>query len=426
MTQQTLSWLEALKVYKRKSVIVMFFLGFSAGLPYLLIFSTLTAWLRDEGVTRTAIGFFGWIGITYSIKLFWAPVLDSLKVPVLDGLLGHRRSWLLVAQLGVALSLLGMSSLTPTTQMGLLIVCAFGVAFSSATQDIVIDAFRIESDKDDVQAALAASYFLAYRLALLFSGAAALYFADIWSWRISYLIMAAAMGVGLVTTLVISEPKYAVLSKLDADPFSWSGAYDAFIKPFWDFFERNGTMALGLLFFVAFYRISDITMGIMANPFYLDLGFTKTEIASVSKVFGFFMTIFGSFIGGLFVVKYGIHRPLIFGAVSVALTNFLFAYLSHLGPVIEGLAMTITADNFCGGFAGAVFLAYLASLTNRAYSASQYALFSSLMTLPGKVISGFSGVVVDSQGYSVFFIYAALMGLPAIILSYWIYLRERS
>lgn len=415
------SWIETLKLYKHPRAITLFFLGFSAGLPLLLVFSTLSAWLTDYDVSRTQIGFFAWIGITYSIKVLWSPIVDRLPFWQLTQRFGQRRGWMLAGQLGVFISLLALSLLSPDQHLMAIAIISVIVAFSSATQDIAIDAYRIESAPSRLQGALAATYIFGYRVALLISGAGALFIADISSWSISYLCMALCMGLGVITVLIIDEPKriteqsnQIILSTKNIVPWFRS----AIKGPFVDFFKRNGTkMAIIILAFVGAFRISDIIMGIMANPFYLDLGFTKTDIASISKVFGFFMLMLGTALGGLLVARFGIMRSLLVGAIMVAATNLLFAVLATIGPNKIALAIVISADNLSGGIATTVFIAYLSSLTNTMYTATQYALFSSFMTLPGKFISGFSGVVVDAQGYIFFFSYAALLGLPAILLT---------
>ena len=424
------TWRQAFFVYAQPRVLGMIFLGFSAGLPFLLVFSTLSAWLRDEGVARSIIGFFSWVGVTYSIKVFWAPVIDRLPIPILTRLLGKRRSWMLLAQVGIALGLVGMGVADSKTQLQLIAFFAVWVAFCSATQDIVIDAYRIEAVVPELQGAMAATYVLGYRVALLVAGAGAFYIADYTSWQIAYYVMAATMLVGLVATLIIKEPEHKVSElarQVERELESVVGSessigrlaawfVDAVVSPFVEFFRRNGKAGLIILALIAVYKMSDITMGVMANPFYLDLGFSKKEIADISKIFGFFMTIFGASLGGVMVVRYGIMRPLLFGAVMVALTNLLFALLAVSEPSLMLLAGVISADNLSGGIATSVFIAYLSSLTSSTYTATQYALFSSLMTLPAKLMGGFSGVVVDSFGYSTFFIYASAVGLPAIVL----------
>ena len=435
------SWRETLRVYREPRVLGMIFLGFSAGLPFLLVFSTLSAWLREAGIERTVIGFFSWVGVTYSIKVFWAPVIDRLPLPWLTARLGKRRSWMLIAQVTIAAGLVGMALTDPGTHITTLALLALLVAFGSATQDISIDAYRIEALDVRYQGAMAAAYVLGYRVALLVAGAGAFYIASYSSWSTAYLVMAALMGVGLATTLSIREPGHrvdartrelehdleAVLGVEDARAtrparlLAWFS--DAVISPFVEFFRRNGAWAFVILMLIGAYRISDITMGVMANPFYLDLGFSKTEIADVTKIFGFFMTIAGAAVGGLLVARFGVWRPLLLGAVLVASTNLLFAWLAASEPSLLWLAFVVSADNLSGGLATSVFVAYLSGLTNQAYTATQYALFSSLMTLPAKFLGGFSGIVVDAHGYFVFFAYAAALGVPAILLVTLLWLR---
>ncbi|MCG8324855.1 MAG: AmpG family muropeptide MFS transporter [Thiotrichales bacterium] len=427
------NWTDALAVYTRPRVVAMIFLGFSAGLPFLLVFSTLSAWLRDAGVELSTIGFFSWIGITYSIKVFWAPVIDRLPLPVLTRALGKRRSWMLLAQLTIAAGLIGMSACAPTQQLETLAVLGLLVAFGSATQDITIDAYRIEALEPRFQGAMAATYVFGYRVALLVAGAGAFYVAEGQSWSFAYLVMAVLMIVGMLTTLIIREPDNDITPSTREMEVSLehsiglvkSGSLvnrlgvwfvDAVVSPFVDFFKRNGHMAVVILLLIGTYKLSDITMGVMANPFYLDLGFSKKEIADVTKIFGFFMTIFGAALGGVFVTRYGLHKPLLAGSVLIIITNLFFVYLALSGPSLVSLAMVISADNLSGGFATSAFIAYLSSLTNRAYTATQYALFSSLMTLPAKFIGGFSGVIVDASNYAWFFLYAGLLGVPALLL----------
>ncbi len=414
-------WLAAFKVYSQPRVISMIFLGFAAGLPFLLVFSTLSAWLRDEGLSRSIIGFFSWVGITYSIKVFWAPVIDRLPLPWLTQHLGRRRSWMLVAQLGIALGLGGMALLDPHQQLATIALLAVLVAFSSSTQDIVIDAYRIEAVDETLQGAMAATYVLGYRIALLVAGAGAFYIAEFSSWRAAYLSMAGLMGIGIFTTLWVSEPAASAPPSLSKTTLHWRQRLsqwfrDAVLGPFLEFFHRNGRIALLILTLIAIYKISDITMGVMANPFYLDLGFSKKEIADVTKLFGFFMTIAGAGLGGILVARFGIMHPLLLGAIMVASTNLLFALLAVSDPSLVHLAVVVSADNLSGGLATAAFIAYLSSLTNQAYTATQYALFSSLMTLPAKFLGGFSGIIVDDFGYPQFFVYAAALGIPAILL----------
>ncbi|PKM11833.1 MAG: AmpG family muropeptide MFS transporter [Gammaproteobacteria bacterium HGW-Gammaproteobacteria-3] len=427
------NWRDACLVYARPEMLGMAFLGFSAGLPFLLVFSTLSAWLRDEGAALSVIGFFSWVGVTYSIKVFWAPVVDRLPLPWLTRLLGRRRAWMLLAQIGIAAGLIGMGGADVHTQLPQIAALAVWVAFCSSTQDVVVDAYRIEVVVPEYQGAMAAAYVLGYRIALLVAGAGAFYVADYFGWRAAYFVMAACMGIGVLTTLLVREPERRQSEKIahleqsleralgvderenwGARALAWFS--DAVLSPFVEFFRRNGKYGILILMLIALYKMSDITLGVMANPFYLDLGFSKKEIADVSKVFGFLMTIAGAALGGVLVVRYGIMRPLLLGAVMIALTNLLFAMLAVIKPSLILLAAVVSADNLSGGIATSVFIAYLSGLTSAAYTATQYALFSSLMTLPAKLLGGFSGLVVDRYGYEVFFVYSASVGLPAVVL----------
>ena len=415
MIRSSKDWRAAFSVYRNTRVISMVFLGFSAGLPFLLVFSTLSAWLRAEDVDRAAIGFFSWIGITYSIKVFWAPIVDRVPLPFLTRCFGRRRGWMLLAMMGIAAGLLGMAGTEPSSDLSRLALCALLVAFSSATQDISIDAYRIEAVSHELQGAMAATYQLGYRMALLVAGGGALLLADAVNWSITYVFLSSLTIIGIATVLVIDEPETSeVLAPPVGGIKDWVSI--ALVNPFVDFFSRNGRFALVVLLFIGLFRISDLLMGVMANPFYIDIGFSLTEIGLIIKIYGTVATITGAFLGGLLVARYGIMRPLLAGAILLATTNLLFSVLAAIGPDIVMLTATITADNLSAGFAGTVFIAYLSSLTSRAYTATQYALFTSLMTLPGKLIGGFTGIAVNAFGYVEFFIYAALAGLPAIIL----------
>jgi len=413
----------------------MLFLGFSAGLPFLLVFSTLTLWLNGVGVDKITIGFFSWIGITYSIKFFWAPIIDRVPMLFLTRWLGKRRSWMLVGQIGIACGLIGMASTNPQTDLAMMAWFGLLVAFSSATQDVALDAYRIEAMDSEYQGAMAANYVLGYRLGTLVAGAGALYIADAADWPMSYLIMAVLTSVGMLTVLIIREPEHVtseatlqqeqhtveVIERTGHLPSSLhqiqAWFINSVISPFADFVSRFGVLAIVILIFVGVYRMSDITLAVMANPFYQDLGFTNTDIANISKVFGFAMTLMGIYLGGILIVRYGIKKPLILGAVLVTVTNLLFAYMATLGADKIWLSIVIGSDSFSGGLATSAFIAYLSSLTSPNYTATQYALFSSFMTLPAKVLGGFSGVIVLNFGYQYFFTYAAMLGLPAILLA---------
>ena len=422
------SWVDAWRIYTRPTVLGMVFFGFSAGLPYLLVFSTLTAWLTEEGVSRSAIGLFAWVGMTYSVKVIWAPIVDRAAIPFFGRVLGQRRSWILFGQMLVVYGLIAIS-IFGVSNLPLLALFSVIVAFGSSTQDIAIDAYRIEAIEEEYQGAMSASYILGYRIALLIAGAGAFYVASFTAWSNVYLVMAVLMCVGFGAVMLAKEPLLSrqglireTDSALNTQKFTF---LNAVVNPFKDFFVRNGSFALLIILLIGVYRLSDIVMGIMANPFYLDMGYSKIEIANITKLFGFFMTIFGAFVGGLLVIKWGVGRCLLIGAVAVATTNLFFAQLALLAnPDLNWLAVTVSLDNLSGGFATTAFIAYLSGLTNKAYTATQYALFSSLMTLPGKFMSGFSGFVVDSYGYFTFFLSAAALGLPAILLI-WFYFKNQ-
>jgi PAT family beta-lactamase induction signal transducer AmpG len=363
---------------------------------------------------------FAWVGLLYAFKFAWAPLVDQLRIPLLTRVLGRRRSWMLFAQIGVAGALVAMATFGPTENLITFAGLAVFVAFSSATQDIAVDAWRIEAVGPEVQGAMAASYQLGYRVALLISGGGALAIGDEISFSLAYQVMAVLMGIGMITVLVISEPEATLQNSAQKlsilqEPAHWFN--EAVIQPFAEFFTRNASQAVVILLFIGIYRISDMVLGVMANPFYLETGFSGLQIFGYVKTVGLFAVLGGAALGGVAVLRYGLGGPLVFGAIILAVTNLSFAGLAIVGANIPFLVLTICADNLAQGFTGTVFIAYLSSLTNISYTATQYALFTSLMVLPGKFLSGFSGVVVDAVGWISFFLYASLMGIPAIILA---------
>ena len=417
------SWLRDLRVYLEWPSIRMFFLGFSAGLPLLLVLGTLSFWLREVGIDRSTIGYLSWVGLFYAGKWLWAPLVDRVPIFFLTKRLGRRRSWLLFAQTLIIIGLLGMASSDPKQDLQPIILFALLVAFASATQDIALDAFRIESAKPQYQAALAASYQTGYRLAMIWAGAGALwlaaraeqgigvYFAN--AWQFAYLVMALSIGVGVITTLLSPEPQM-VKALRARSPKEW--LLQTIVQPFADFIGRYRWHALLILALIGIYRISDVVMGIMANSFYVDMGYSKDEVAAITKVFGVIMTLLGAFLGGILALRFGVMRILFLGAVLSAASNLLFAWLSTRGHDLNGLVWVISADNLSSGIASAAFIAYLSSLTNVQYSATQYALFSSMMLLAPKWLAGFSGVYVDRFGYESFFTTTALIGIPVLVL----------
>jgi PAT family beta-lactamase induction signal transducer AmpG len=482
----------------------MLFLGFSAGVPILLIFSTLGLWLNEAGIAKSSITYFSWAALGYSFKFVWAPLVDCLPLPILTKLLGRRRSWMLVSQLAIMAAIWLMSSVDPQAGVDGLEVMAIGavlLGFSSATQDIVIDAYRIESADKNMQSMLSATYIAGYRIGMLVAGAGGLFLANYFgstkelysfsAWSNTYLIMIMVMMVGVLTTLLIKEPalnrnnkeystkdyvRFFVLFLMIVVAFIATFIYSAdvvksvkssltemfsneylsgfvvgtlrmmlaiagatvaakvlialnivnssmvnatYVEPVKDFFNRYGlNVSLLLLAVIGLYRVSDIVLGVMANIFYQDMGFSKIEIATVAKTFGLFMTITGGFLGGLMAIRFGVFRVLFLGAVLSAVTNLLFIVLANVGHDITWLYITITMDNLSAGLAGAAFIAFLSSLTNVKFTAVQYAIFSSLMTLLPKIFGGYSGTLVEMFGYIEFFIITTLIGLPILWLVY--------
>lgn len=494
------SWLESIDMFRQPQVISMLFLGVSAGIPLLLIFSSLSLWLRESGVDRSAVTYFSWAALGYSFKFVWAPLVDRLSLPFLTEQLGRRRSWLLLSQVLIMFSIVAMALIDPAASqtLTLMAVAAVFLGFSAATQDIVIDAYRIESAEENLQAMMSASYIAGYRVGMLIAGAGALYLAaylgstteqyNYFAWKSTYLIMASMMTIGLVTTLLITEPAqqdnttaglknemgllllfvFAVIGFIGCYLFSSdlvqalslglnqivsnhhlasfviellrllvalfvataiakllirtqivepTQFQKAYIDPVRDFFQRYGlTLAWTLLALIGFYRISDIVLGVISNVFYQDLGFTKTTIANAVKLFGLVMTIVGGFLGGIMAIRFGVIRILFLGAVLSSATNLLFVLLAQVGMDINLLYLVVAADNLCAGLASAAFVAFLSSLTNISFTATQYAIFSSLMTLLPKVIGGYSGSIVEGLGYETFFTITAFMGLPVLLL----------
>jgi PAT family beta-lactamase induction signal transducer AmpG len=417
------SWAYTLKVYLEAPTLRMFALGFSAGLPLMLVLGTLSFWLREAGIERTTISELSWVGLVYGFKWVWAPLVDRLPIPLLTKWMGRRRSWLLLAQLMIIGGLVGMALHDPKLALQPIVWCALMVAFGSATQDIALDALRIESADVDRQAALAAAYQTGYRLAMIWAGAGVLWIAagaeiagisayQHNAWKTAYLMMALSMLTGIVTVVFSKEPIQIILPPAK-NLSEW--LQSTLIGPFSEFFVRYRWQAVLVLALISVYRISDVVMGIMANPFYVDMGYTKMEVATVSKIYGVIMTLAGAFIGGAMSMRIGVMRVLMLGALSAA-SNLLFSWLAGHGHDVNALIFVISADNLSSGIASAAFIAYLSGLTNIKYSATQYAIFSSIMLLLPKFLAGFSGAYVDKFGYSNFFIATALLGVPVVIL----------
>jgi PAT family beta-lactamase induction signal transducer AmpG len=440
--KQRTGWLQAVLVYRNPKVLAMLFLGFSAGLPFMLVFSTLSAWLREAGIERTAIGMLSWVGLVFTLKFFWAPIVDRVALPWLTRWLGRRRSWMLIAQVGIVLSLVHLAASNPVSgALAPIAIAALALAFCSATQDIALDAWRIESAPVAMQGAMAAAYQLGYRIAIIVGSAGALWIAADIGWNAAYMTMAVLATIGIVTTLVVSEPEASMRREsFENEPqvarflerkAHWprtlrnAGAWfiGAVVCPFLDFFKRFGAaLAVAILVLVCTYRLTDFTMGVMANPFYLDVGYSLKEIAAVAKFFSSFATIVGVLVAGVVVAKLGALKSLGVGIVLTIVSNLAFMTLALVPePGAAALAIVVSSDNFAMAIAGTAFMAYLSSLTSSAYTATQYALFSSLYALPGKLLMGLSGAFVDHFGYPAFFLYTSALSLPAVLMLLWLW-----
>jgi len=549
-----LSTWESIKLYGERRVFVMLLLGFSAGMPNLLIFDTLSAWLRESGQTLEVIGFFALATLTYALKFVWAPLVDRTSIPFLTNIFGHRRSWMLVTQAIVILGLWLIAGSNPASSLGAMAAFAVLVGFFGATQDIVIDAWRIEAAEDTRQGAMAAAYQWGYRVAMIVAGAAPLVLAEMYNWNMSYAVMACLMGFGVLGVLMAPREKQHTIRPIPVgdvpsrpalewaewlvrlaliafmalvigvgmtakpDILGWfvagiggspeafaatvtdketgvywqlslvavglvglvlscwpipgvktrPGAYLAgsFGQPLKDFFARFGKLALLILALICFYRLADFVLNIM-NPFYLDLGFTKTELAEVRKVFGVIASVVGVALGGFSVARLGLIRTMVIGAFASPVSNLVFAWLATQGHDLFALFVAIGVDNSASGFAGTALIAYMSSLTSIGFTATQYALFSSLYALPGKLIAAQSGRIVEGSaraaeagglfgplkglfanmppdvlakgaetsgvtpaalgaGYIVFFLYSTLIGVFAIVLAFIVAARQEA
>lgn len=411
-------WIESTKVYFDRRMLAMLLLGFSSGFPYLLVFGTFSLWLKDAGVSLAAIGLFSLAKTPYSLKWLWSPIVDRVKLPVFWRL-GRRRGWALFAQICLFLALLGMSVTNPALHPWHMAVFAFLTVVASATQDIVLDAYRIESFSNREQGAGVAVFVLGYRFGTIFSGAGALFMAAVMSWENVYKVMALGALVGMVTILCSREHKEAQIITAKAENLSIGRRIAVFMKnavydPLADFAKRKHWLLI--LVFVFLYRMSDAYMAPMAYPFYDDMGFSKIEIASVIKVYGVIATIIGTLLGGILVSRYGIVKSLLWCGLLQGASNLAYVWLAYAGHDIYVLMATISIDNISGGLGTAAFVAYLSSLCNVAYTATQYALLSSFMSLARDVFAATSGFVAAAMSWSAFFILTAFMALPALLI----------
>ena len=444
----TATWRVVASNLRNPKVAAMLLLGFSSGLPLYLVGNTLGFWMRENGIDLTTIGFVSWVGLAYSLKMLWAPIIDKVDAPVLGRLLGRRRGWMLVSQAVVGAALLAMAVVQPKTgtwmlggiALDQLLVfggCALVVAFASATQDIVIDAWRIESaDNDEQQSLLIATSTLGYRAALLVTDSLILILAASVGWVVSYDVMAALMAVGVVATLFIArEPAASAQPAIrhHASLLTPQGLFDAVIGPFIAFFRDHGKLALLMLLAISLYRLPDFLLGPMANPFYSDLGIAKETVGAVRGSVGLVATVIGVAAAGLCAVRFGFMPTLVAGAILGPGSNLGFAYLALHGGDPGVFSAVMALDNFCNGFAGVALIGYMSSLTNIGYTATQYALLSSFYAMPGKVLKGLSGWSVEQleaggrsllEAYSLFFLGTALVGIPAVLLCAWLVVRK--
>ena len=480
------SWKVSLLIYKDIRVVRLLILGFSSGLPILLIFSTLSLWLKSAGIDRSTITLFSWAGLAYSFKFLWAPVIDKIPIPILSDKLGHRKSWLMLSQLLLIKLLIILGFIDPKHNLILMAIIIVCIGFCSATQDAMVDTYRIESAPQELQSAMSGTYIVGYRLGMIVAGAGSLFLASFFgaeeqfynvsAWQKTYIIMAVLQSIGLICVLMSPEPpsKRIILENFGdrlklinvffvsisifiliynvfpiikfEDPlikgifiglkvltglsgmiiiftFSTRVNYvkkDVIYSTFWDpitsFVKKYGSIAIVILVIIGLYRIADIVMGVVANLFYSDMGYTLNQIATISKFWGLIATIFGGLLGGVLASKYNNYSILLLGSILASVTNILFALLSTLEPKIVYLIIVIIADNIAAGIASVAFVAFLSSLTNVNFTTSQFALFTSLMLFLPKIIGGYSGLIVDNFGYFNFFLITALMGLPVVIL----------
>lgn len=423
-------WRELLPMLRQPRFLIMLLLGFGCGLPFMLVGNTLGFWLRSNDVELSTIGFLSWVGMAYTLKFLWAPLIDRMPAPLV-GRLGRRRGWLLLAQIGVLAGLLGMAILGPEAGLWLFGTLALTAAFASATQDIVVDAWRIESAASDAeQAMLSTLYQMGYRAALLATDALIFLIAAPLGWPTAYALMAATMFIAIGATLGSREPQTAA-SGISTPLWTLRGLNDAVFGPFIAFFRTHRQWALLMLVAISGYRLADFVMGPMANPLYADLGISTAMIGAVRGSFGLAATLAGTAIAGLFALRYGLVATLIAGAIVGPLSNLGFSWLAWSGgdPGVFTLVMVI--DNFSGGFAGIALIAWMSSLTQAGYTATQYALLSSFYALPGKLLKGFSGIAVETlsigrslpDAYALFFAGTAALAVPVVVLCLWLLRR---
>lgn len=408
-------WSHSLSIYLERRVAVITVFGFASGLPLALVYATLSAWLSDTGVSKTAIGLFVWASTAYSIKFLWSPLVDRVPLPFLTPWLGQRRSWLLASQILVAVCMVGLGSSNPAQSLWWTAVWAMALAFASATQDIVADAYRVESLDEDQLGAGAATFVFGYRIAMMVSGGGALIIAHWAGWFWAYAVMAGLMGIGMMATLISPEPIRSGAESAESgekNMIVWLRA--AVIAPFADFLQRPGWLVI--LLFVGLYKYGDALLGIMSNPFYLETGFSMAEIGVISKSYGMVMTILGGILGGVLVARMGILKALMICGILQAASNPVFALQAWIGYSVPMLTVTISAENFTGGMATTAFVAYLSSLCNVAYTATQYALLSSFMGFARTIFASGGGWLADNMDWVSYFLMTTVAAVPGLVL----------
>lgn len=429
--------IRAIKTYSDPRIVGILFFGFSSGLPLALTASTLFAWLAEVGVDKTSIGIFAMLATPYSLKFLWAPIIDGTHFPVLGKLLGRRRGWLLATQIMLAAAIAVMALVDPLGNVLFFALVAFAIAFCSASQDIVVDAYRVERIEPSAQASAAALYSIGYRVAMLVSGAGALVLAQVfqtqmeagfsYSWQLTYLCMASLMAVGIITTLVVKEPEVSadyeakIAARGAAKPPMREWLRENVAAPFADFMQRPGW--LHILLFVILFRLADAYLGVMFNPFLLELGFTKAQIAEIVKVYGMFATFAGAMLGGVIVARYGMYKTLLVCGFLHMLTNMLLVGQAYLGVNQWYLALCVISENATAGMTSMAFIAYLSSLCRVNYTATQYALLSSLAAVGRTFLSSSSGAAAEWLGWPLFFLCSSLLAVPALLLLWYIHKR---
>ncbi len=413
-----MTFLDSLRNYLSPQIIVIMCLGFISGVPYGILMDPLNYWLSEEGIEKSTIGLLSLVFLIYSLKVLWAPLVDRLKVPVFN-IFGQRKSWLFLSQFITGLIIVLISFVGPKESLNIFVYLILAIGFFSATQDICADALRIELVEKRELGEASAVYVIGWRIgAILLSGVATFYLADIYGWQFAYrLIGIIIIFLSFLFLVFLKEPIREIRPPKDLfnEPFEWFK--DSFLAPLLDLYLRYKNHLLLLLLLIFTYRLSDMFLGPMAMPFYRETGFTKIEVAEITNFYGLIMTILGGLFAGASVLRYGLSKNLVAGAILTPLTNLPFIYLNMIGHDVNFLVVTITLDNFTQGFVNVIGVTILGTIVSKSFTATQFALLVALVSIPPRIISGGSGIIVDSMGFHEFFIICALLGIPAIIFS---------